>query len=86
MRRFLLRKLISFYNKCRGASEKCILGEWINLIRVDPNPSEISVDYSVAEEKRRIMISRLPKTYPEIHPEAHYTSRYLSNINQFQSI
>ena len=59
------------------------LGEWINLIRVDPNPSEISVDYSVAEEKRRIMIRRFSETYthPQIHPGAYYTSRFLDNIN-----
>jgi hypothetical protein len=47
------------------------LGEWINLIRVDPNPSEISFDYSVAEEKRWKMVGRLPKTYPIILIRKH---------------
>src|SRR2546423_14700574 len=33
------------------------LGEWINLICDDPNPSEISDESFIAEEKRRKMIS-----------------------------
>jgi len=50
---------------------------WINLIRDNPNPFDD--DYSISEEKRekrRKLISDLPKTYthPEIHPEAYYTS------------
>ena len=55
------------------------LGEWIILICDDPNPSEISDESSVAEEKRWKMISQLTKTYTrlEIHPEAYYTSRAL---------
>jgi serine/threonine protein kinase len=55
------------------------LGEWIILICDDPNPSEISDESSIADEKRYKMISRLSKNYvhPEIHPEAYYTSRPL---------
>jgi hypothetical protein len=55
------------------------LGEWIILIWDDPNPSEISDESSIADEKRYKMISRLSKNYvhPEIHPEACYTSRPL---------
>jgi hypothetical protein len=55
------------------------LGEWIILICDDPNPSEISDECSIAEEKRWKMISQLPKNYinPKIHPEAYYTSRPL---------
>ena len=55
------------------------LGEWIILICDDPDPSQISDENSVAEEKRWNMISQLPKkvTHPEIHPEAYYTSRPL---------
>ena len=58
------------------------LGEWIILICDDPNPSEISDESSIAEEKRWKMISRLPKNYchPEIHSEAYYTSRRLLSI------
>ena len=57
---------------------------WDNDLRTseicdDPNPSEISDESSVAEEKRWKMISQLPKkyTHPEKHPEAYYTSRLL---------
>ncbi|EXX68695.1 uncharacterized protein OCT59_008946 [Rhizophagus irregularis] len=47
---------------------------WINLI-LDP----FDDDYYISEEKRRKIISQLPKSYthPEIHPEAYYTSRLL---------
>ena len=56
------------------------LGEWITLICDDPNPSEISDQCTIAEEKRWKMISELPKKYkhPSIHPEAYYTSRPLN--------
>ncbi|RIA90087.1 kinase-like domain-containing protein [Glomus cerebriforme] len=55
------------------------LSEWVTLICEDPNPSEISDENSVAEEKRLKKISQLPKKYhhPEIHPEAFYISRLL---------
>ena len=56
------------------------LGEWIILICDDPNPSMISDESSIAEEKRWKMISRLPKNYkhPDLHPDAYYTSRPLN--------
>ena len=52
------------------------LGEWIILICDDPNPSKISDENSVAEEKRWKMISQLSRkiNHPETHPEAYYTS------------
>ncbi|PKC67531.1 kinase-like protein [Rhizophagus irregularis] len=52
------------------------LGEWIILICDDPNPSKISDENSVAEEKRWRKISQLSKkiSHPEIHPEAYFTS------------
>jgi serine/threonine protein kinase len=55
------------------------LGKWITLICDNPNRSEIFEEYSIAEERRQIMISKLPRIYshPEIHPEAYYTSRPL---------
>ncbi|CAB5300931.1 unnamed protein product [Rhizophagus irregularis] len=55
------------------------LGEWIILICDDPNPSEISNDISIVDEKRHKIISQLSKNYiqPEIHPEAYYISRLL---------
>src|ERR1051325_3311074 len=64
------------------------LGEWIILICDDPNPSEISDESSIAEEKRWKMISRLPKNYnhPEIHPEAFYMSCISSNYKKAVNI
>ena len=54
------------------------LGKWITLICQDPNPSEISIQHSVSEEKRKtIRENSETYTHPEIHPEAHYTSRFL---------
>ncbi|EXX73856.1 uncharacterized protein OCT59_008971 [Rhizophagus irregularis] len=55
------------------------LGEWITLICDNPNPSEIFDEYSIAENRRQIIISQLSdkNTHPEIHPEAYYTSRPL---------
>ncbi|CAB5381650.1 unnamed protein product [Rhizophagus irregularis] len=52
------------------------LGEWIILICDDPNPSEISDENSVAEEKRWKMVSQFPQknSHPKTHPEAYYTS------------
>ena len=56
------------------------LGGQVILICDDSNPSEISGESSVDEEKRWKMISQLSKkyTYPEVHPEAYYTSRPLN--------
>ncbi|CAG8677819.1 16556_t:CDS:2 [Funneliformis caledonium] len=57
--------------------------QWITLICDDPNPSDISDESSIAEEKRWKKISQLPKKHihskilPEIHPDAYYTSRPL---------
>jgi serine/threonine protein kinase len=55
------------------------LREWIILTCDDPNPSEISDESSILEEKRWKMISQSPKkyTHPNIHPDAYYTSRHL---------
>ena len=55
------------------------LGEWTNSIQDDPNPSEISDESSIAEEKTWKIISQLPKkyTHPKIHPESYYASRLL---------
>jgi serine/threonine protein kinase len=52
------------------------LGEWIILICDDPNPSEISDENSIAEEKRWRIVSQLTQknSHPKIHPEAYYTS------------
>src|SRR5947209_6653351 len=67
---------IGFYGPC-NANEK--LGEWITLICDDPNPSEISNQSSVAEEKRWKKVSQLSKDYtvPKPCAEAIYTSRPL---------
>ena len=56
------------------------LGEWITLICDDPNPSEISNQSSVAEEKRWKKISQLSKDYsiPEPCAQAYYTSKQLN--------
>ena len=66
------------------------LGEWITLICDDPNPSEISDESSIAEEKRWRIISQLPKNYthPEKHPEAYYTSRplYLPELSNYTKL
>ncbi|GBB85209.1 hypothetical protein RclHR1_11780001 [Rhizophagus clarus] len=45
------------------------LGEWIILICDDPNPSQISDENSIAEEKRWKMISKLNNrpTHPEYY-------------------
>ncbi|PKK58037.1 hypothetical protein RhiirC2_796958, partial [Rhizophagus irregularis] len=57
--------------------------EWIILICDDPNPSKISDENSVAEEKRWRKISQLSKkiSHPEIHPEAYFTSMPLHFTN-----
>ncbi|CAB4414931.1 unnamed protein product [Rhizophagus irregularis] len=71
---------IKAYHKClQSASLAGTFGEWIILICDDPNPSKISDENSIAEEKRWKMISKLNNrlTHPEVHPEAYYTSRPL---------
>ncbi|CAB4392079.1 unnamed protein product [Rhizophagus irregularis] len=59
--------------------ENFLIGEWIALICNNQNPSEIFDEYSIAENRRQIIISQLSdkNTHPKIHPEAYYTSRPL---------
>ncbi len=50
-----------------------LLGSWIAAID-EPDSSELSDQFDVAEEKR---LSNLEKNKFQIHPEAFYTSRFL---------
>ncbi|CAI2162541.1 2206_t:CDS:2 [Funneliformis geosporum] len=53
-----------------------LLGNWVNTICDEPQQSELSVQFDIAEEKR---FSDLKKTifHQDIHPNAFYTSRLL---------
>ncbi|CAI2162539.1 2205_t:CDS:1 [Funneliformis geosporum] len=53
-----------------------ILGSWVNAICDDPNPSELSHQFDVAEEKK-ILYSEQNQFHRQIHPQAFYTSRHL---------
>ncbi|CAI2161780.1 19393_t:CDS:2 [Funneliformis geosporum] len=57
------------------------LGEWITLICDDPNPSDISEESSIAEEKRWKRISQLPKKHIHSKPSA---SAYISDAYKFR--
>ncbi|GBC05293.1 hypothetical protein RclHR1_06160004 [Rhizophagus clarus] len=62
------------------------LGEWIILICDDPNPSKISEENSIAEEKRWRKISQMSKkvSLPEIHPDTYFTSMPLHFSNDMK--
>ena len=51
------------------------LEEWVTLIYDDPNPSAISFECSIAEQKRWRMSKKPGHQF--IHPDAYYTSRIL---------
>ncbi|EXX74649.1 kinase-like protein [Rhizophagus irregularis] len=54
-----------------------LLGNWLIAICDDPDPSEISDQFNVAEEKKFSDSERNKFRQPKIHPQAFYTSRLL---------
>ncbi|GBB91517.1 hypothetical protein RclHR1_18860004 [Rhizophagus clarus] len=60
------------------ASKLCeLLGNWAISIWDDPDPSEISDQFSIAEEKKFSDLKRNKFRQQKIHPQAFYTSRLL---------
>ncbi len=53
-----------------------LIESWVTAICDDPNPSELSDQFDIAEEKKFSDLER-NKFHQEIHSQAFYTSRFL---------
>ncbi len=57
-----------------------LIGSWITAICDDPNPSELSDQFDIAEEKKFSNLEENEFQQERVHPEAFYTSRLFPKL------